>query len=145
MRIKFQIFLLPVLGLIILYLLVKCQSTTEEEKISSMLRTFYTNYITEISETSDAKKEISYLDSLTHIYCTSSLLEKIKNEELDYDPFINAQDADIEWLKTLTINKDADVNNLYVVSYLETYSFQQIKIKLLIVKQKNCYKIDSFL
>jgi hypothetical protein len=110
-----------------------------------MLRTFYTNYITEISETSDVKKEISYLDSLTHIYCTSSLLEKIKNEELDYDPFINAQDADIECLRTLTINKDAEVSNLYVVSYLETYSFQQINIKLLIVKQKNCYKIDSFL
>jgi len=132
------------LTITILIMTSSCQNKKEEEQISSMLRTFYTNYITAISEYDNMKDTDSYLDSLKHIYCNPALLNRIQNEfdrgELGYDPFINAQDADTNCLETLIIEKDSIIS-YYNVSYKDQYSEAVIKIKLKIVTQNDSIKI----
>ena len=112
-----------------------------------MLRTFYTWYIKAYNSSHDTNIVIKKLDSLKNIYCTKDLLNKIakqtKNDELDYDPFIKAQDSNIGNEKTLTIKKDEGKTNVYIVSYIDAYDHKKTVINNHIVKQKDGYKIDS--
>lgn len=85
------------------------------------------------------------INSIKKKYCTANLLRKIEKDELDYDPFLNAQDSNIEWIKTLSVKKDTKENNLYYVSYKDTYNGTQIVIKLIVLKEKESYKIDAIL
>jgi hypothetical protein len=122
----------------------KCQSQSKanDEQVVTMLKEFYTSYITVISESKDSME--FKLDSIKLKYCTLKLIKQIADdEELDYDPFLNAQDAHLECLQTLTILKDPNSPNFYCISYVDNYSKRQITIKLGVVKQKNKYKIDS--
>lgn len=120
----------------------QAQDNSSDGKIISMLKEFYTSYITENSKMPPNMKNI---DSMKRKYCTNSLLYKIKKQELDYDPFLNAQDSNTEWLKTLSITKDSNKTNLYIVSYIDSYSNNKISVKLIIVKEKDSFKINSIL
>ena len=131
---------------VILIITISCQTNKEEQQISSTLKSFYTNYITAISEYSDLQEPDSYLDSLKRVYCAMTLLNRIQKEfasgELGYDPFIYAQDANTDCLKTLTIKKDSIIP-YYNVSYKDQYSGAVIKIKLKIEKQNDSIKITD--
>ena len=133
------------LSIPILILLIAYQTKDKDEQIATMLKIFYTNYITAISEFNMQKMD-SYLDSLKKVYCTPKLLKGIQNEfergELGYDPFINAQDADKECLQTLTIKKDTLIP-YYNVSYKESYSGITVNIKLKIEKENDSIKITD--
>jgi len=122
-----------------------CQSNqpgSTDEQIISMLKDFYTAYIIE-----NAKMPTDYekINSMKKNYCTANLLNKIEKEEFDYDPFLNAQDSNIEWLNTLTVKKDIKNDNLYKVSYKDTFSGTQVLIKLIVIKEKESYKINAIL
>jgi hypothetical protein len=123
--------------------LIQCQTKTEEEQITDMLRTFYIDYITEISRAASD----NVLDSLKQIYCTPALLERIQNElnnrNIDYDPLIYAQDASTDWLKTLTIKKDTVSLGYYNISYKDQYDGITTKIKLRVIKQNDSFMIDD--
>jgi hypothetical protein len=118
----------------------KGQSNFSEERALCMLNNFYKSYITENGK---IPTNVSKVNSLKKNYCTAKLLHKIKREDLDYDIFLKAQDSDPEWLKTLSIKKDKKGSNQYSVSYTDPYNKNQIIIKLIIVKEKDLYKIDS--
>jgi len=81
-----------------------------------MLKEFYTNYITEVSNGAEPKKILS----LQKKYCTVALLKKIPKliEQSDSDPFLKAQDSNTEFLKTLSLRKDLKKSNTYIVSYI---------------------------
>ena len=121
------------------------QSNSSDEQMVTMLKKFYTNYITESAGTADEKK----LDLIKRQYCTAELLKKIEQQlktgALDYDPFIMAQDCDKEWLKTLKVKKDAVNNNIFLITYVDNYNKKQITIHLRVIKQKDSYKIDAIL
>jgi hypothetical protein len=120
----------------------KCQSQSKstDEQVVTMLKAFYTSYITVISESRDS---IEFkLDSIKQKYCTADLLEKIENGEWEYDPLISAQDADIKWLKTLMIIKDQTAIDTYFVSFVSNYDQRKITIRLRVVLQNDRYKID---
>ena len=104
------------------------------------LNRFYTQYITEISKTPE---DMNQTNLIKQKYCTPQLLKKIS--ELDYDPFINAQDLPEDLLKTLTIKKETGVDNKYTVSYLDTYSQKQITIHLKTIRDKDSCKIAEIL
>ncbi|MDD4991453.1 MAG: DUF3828 domain-containing protein [Paludibacter sp.] len=125
-----------------------------EEKILDMLNEFYTSYITENSKMAEMENKtagIEKLNSIKRKYCTIRLLNKIdkQNEdaELDADPFLKSQDFNIKWSKTLKFRKDSKNQNMYIVSYSYYDNYKhtnnQITIKLIIVKQRGCYRIDS--
>jgi len=119
---------------------------TENEAIIQMLMEFYTKYITACSQLpTDIDAERLILEQ----FCTSALLDNLyhlSNPEnpqwIDYDPFLNAQDCDLEMLKTLQINKDEQAN-IYNVTY--QWNDYSITIRLSVVKTDNGYKIDAIL
>lgn len=129
---------------VLLFNMVTCksqpQNSSDEEVIIKTIRTFYTGYITE-----NVKMPIngSKILALKKQYCTAMLLDSINNQEIDYDPFLNAQDANLEWLQSLTVQNDTSKNGLYIVSYTDNGKW--IVVKLKIIKQNDSFKINSIL
>ncbi|NML40682.1 DUF3828 domain-containing protein [Chitinophaga sp. G-6-1-13] len=115
------------------------QAPVANDSAVTMLKQFYTVYITEGAKmTEDFKK----LDLLKKKYCTTKLLYKIKHTELDADPFLNAQDVDGSWVKTLSVNKDPRKEKGYIVSFRGVESNTKITVRLQVTKEKENYKID---
>ena len=114
------------------------QEKFSEEKVKEMLKEFYTSYITLNSKIpNDAKKNDSIIDK----YCTKNAFNELAGEErIEYDPFLKSQMVETRILKTMTFRKDSAKDNIYYVSY--TYNKDHVTIKLLIVKEKDGYKID---
>jgi hypothetical protein len=130
---------------VILLLINGCgqaQTKSSDEQAIKILNEFYSNYIIENSKSQIDQKTINSLKSK---YCTSRLLNKIKIEDLDYDPFLNAQDCDAEWLKTLTITRDSRKPNFYIISFVDNLSNKKNYIRLSVIKEKDTYKIDTIL
>lgn len=101
---------------------------------------FYTKYITENSKHTTNYKNIELLKSE---YCTNSLLQQINSQLFDFDPFINGQDCDIKWLKTLTIITDQSVDNAFIISYFNIN--ERIIIKVKVIKYNNKFYINEIL
>lgn len=114
------------------------QDKSSDEQVLSVLKSFYTSYIAEnVKMPPNGPKIISIKEK----YCTTSLLDKINSQELDYDPFLKAQDCNAEWLNTLTIKADSTKKGLYNVSYIDNNT--QVTVKLVVVRDKESYKISS--
>lgn len=114
---------------------------SSNSKILSTLNAFYKAYISEMSNAGipDEKK----LDEIKKKYCTPSLLKKLAKQEMDYDPFLNAQDSDINILKSISIKRNNQKDNQYLVSYIDSYSKKRILINLMMKNQNNNFKIDN--
>ncbi len=117
-------------------------STISDGQIIKDLTNFYTLYITESSKNQPNERQ---LNLIKHKYCSDKLLRKLSLEELDYDPFLNAQDCDIEWLKTLTITKDNKSKNKYIVGFIDNFSNKKNTIKLIISIISNKPKIIAII
>ncbi len=119
----------------------------EDAKIKAMLKGFYTFYITEMASSNDLKLSGERLDSIARKHSTVALYNKIPEiiKATDSDPYLYAQDSNIDCLKTLTIVKDPRNDNRYVVSYTDIYSDPKtdFKIYLGVIKENNEYKINS--
>ena len=146
---KSKVYLLSLLCFIILS---SCKTDVNgeysETEIENMIRKFYIAYISESISSIPASELQKKLDSITQIYCTKSLLDSIdnefKNNELDYDPFLNAQDSSPEMLKTLSIHKRSQKENIYTVMYLsDKYDSTFTKIYLTISKIDGKYKVSG--
>ena len=88
-------------------LFTSCKKGDENPEAKAMLLKFYKSYISEVASSRDLKQMETRLDSLKKIYCTKSLIDSVNVEfedGLDYDPFINAQDADSKMLETLSVS-----------------------------------------
>ena len=128
---------------VIIVLMNNCtysQNNSSDKQITKMLKEFYSNYITENSKMPPNIKKIAIIKN---IYCSKKLVANLNKKQLDYDPFLNAQDSDVDWIKTLTISKGVQNKNLYVV----TYSIDGSKntVKLMVVNEVGKFKIDSIL
>lgn len=100
-------------------------------EINKMLKAFYTDYINAIENIGESE--------VTHIkekYLTNDLVLKIESANLDYDPIVDAQDVDINWLKSLRIIKELEY---YRVCY-KGYS-NDVCIELKVKKTSLGYKI----
>jgi len=127
---------------VVLFSTLNCQSKqsgSTDKQVIIMLKDFYTSYITENAK---MPPDFSKINSIKNKYCTSTFLHKLETDKLDYDPFLNAQDCDTEWLKTLLIKMDTE-KNLYQVSYKDISSGTQVVIKLIVKKENKVYKIDA--
>ena len=80
-----------------------------------------------------------------HFTNEDELLKKLSDEEVDYDPILNAQDCDFDWLRDLSVTKDSDMANVYIVSYSPGSEYENVEIRLVVVKDEKDYKIDSIL
>jgi len=91
-----------------------------DAEVFAMLRTFYSKYIRTLNKyPTDERK----LKPLLKANCDSKLLARLQNKKwdgkLDYDPFLKAQDVELEWIKTLEVTKVPNTD-LYAVSFSET-------------------------
>lgn len=82
---------------------------------AEMLREFYTLYITENSKVSDF--DAAAVKNIKNKYVTERLIMELEKAILDYDPFLNAQDCETSWIKTLEIHPDTTLENTWEVSY----------------------------
>lgn len=121
------------------------QSPAPADKAAVVLKQFYTAYITVIAGDINTAKE----EKIRKQYATAKLLKKIKyqteKEELDYDPFLNAQDASTRTLPYLKIVKDPQKPDTYNVSYGDSFTKNVINIKVHVIKEGENYKIDNIL
>lgn len=118
------------------------QSSSSDKKTENWIRDFYTKYITIVANDEPRPSE-KRLDSLRKAYCSASFIKKCPQitEETDSDPVLKAQDSDMRFLKTLTIKRNPQKVNQYIVYYGDK-SFR-VTIHLIIVQQNGSYKIDS--
>lgn len=98
-----------------------------ENKGIEFLKTFYTDYISACSAT---PQNTADLERLKREFLSEELMEELKVAELDYDPFLNAQDCDISWVKTLQIEVIESGNKDYQVSYNDGYGIKTIIVSL---------------
>jgi len=104
-----------------------------------MLKDFYTAYVTEVSKMPEDLKKI---DLIKTRFCTASLLSELRKKELDYDPFLNAQDSDMGLLKTLKIEESKRIG-FYIVTYMDNFSKKPVRIVLSIVRDAGRYRINE--
>ena len=108
-----------------------------------MLREFYTKYMImwEINAPNARQQEKVFLAK----HVDAGLLKKIdhqfKTGELDYDPFLKAQDVDTTCLRTLTITKNPAQAGQYDVAY--QVQDEKMLIHLIVVKQNDSYIIKK--
>lgn len=119
---------------------LQAQDNSFDKQALTMLREFYTSYITEISKAGPPNEK--KLNALKRKFCTTSLLKKIEKEEMDFDPFLKAQDSDASILKTLAFKKEPQKNS-YVASYVDNNSGNSIAIHLKVINENNALKISS--
>lgn len=121
-------------------------SIVTNQKIEKMLMAFYSSYLKEFVNENFQESE-EKLDSIKAKYCTKSLLDSISNEfennELDYDPFIKAQDVSSDMIATLTVNKVANSENKFNVQYFEKYSGHKTNIVVTVIDENGSFKIST--
>lgn len=65
--------------------------------------------------------------------------------ELDYDPFLEAQDCDKNVLEKLRIEKDSVQDNVYRVYLWDNFNRKYKVVRLLLKQEEQGYKIDDIL
>jgi len=126
---------------------IKTQKTEfPENEVKEIIKEFYISYISQSLDSISPKENEQKLDSIKQIFCTKSLLDSIENEftnnELDYDPIINAQDCSSEMLKSLVIEKNPEKINSFIVMFLSyKYDSSISKLNVTIDKIHGKYKI----
>lgn len=115
-------------------------NNTGNDTAIKTIRSFYTEYITAdngmpVNETQ--------LNSIKRKYCTPRLIHALQQDEMDYDPFLNAQDCDLSWISTLSVKRDTEEHDLYYVQYKDTASKETIHLKLKLKYGNGEYKIDK--
>lgn len=123
-----------------------CKKVDENKEAEVMLAKFYKSYIGEVASYRDFKQMNRKLDSLKKIYCTKSLIDSINVEYedgLDYDPFINAQDADSTMIETLSVSYLKNSKNKYVIRFNNNFSKPKKEIFAKVINENGQLKISS--
>jgi hypothetical protein len=108
-----------------------------------MLQNFYKEYITEIAQDTSSgfpDREAAIKEK----YCTRRLIDSISSldDDLDYDPLIYAQDANMEMLQSLIILKDQKKSHAFIASWKGDYN-EVGTIHLMVARVNGNYKIDA--
>lgn len=115
---------------------VSADSLTQEQITAIALLNFYNKYIPLCSHTGTADK----IEEQRNKICTAKCRKWLENEELDFDPFLNAQDCDPAWSKSLKIYPKT--NGVFEVIY-EISPDQKNRITLYTVTENDDVRIDS--
>lgn len=109
------------------------------DKGATMLKGFYSAYITASSQDADPEKIEQKLTALRKKYCTSVCLKQFKMlvKQTDADPITKTQDMDLGVLKTLSIKQNPRKLNRYTVKYSETAESHETTIIYVTLIQEN--------
>ncbi len=112
--------------LMLLQVAVKAQTNNNSEKeIIAMLKTFYTGYINET-----VKLNSDLADTIVKKYRTALLQNQLYDEDIDYDVLLDGQFCETDWLKTMTIHKDSNADDIYIVTFFYNSDGEKFTRKL---------------
>lgn len=121
-------------------------SPEQQDPAFSAVQQFYEKYITEISKDATDNKKI---EAIRKQYVNQRFLDKLQNMyqdmELDYDPFLAAQDCDKSVLDSLRIEQDTVRTGIYNVYLWNNFNKKYDKVTLLMKQDGQAYKIDDVL
>jgi len=115
-------------------------ATTPDTDAAAMLTEFYKQYVAACVD-DDLNRGAKKSEELVIQYCTKALRDKMDAAELDYDPFLNAQDCDPSIFETLTIVK-GKMDNQYTACYLYDAGRKNC-MNLEVIKVGDDYKISD--
>ncbi|MGC9342619.1 MAG: hypothetical protein ACP5E3_07970 [Bacteroidales bacterium] len=130
------------------------QSQNKNEQVIEMLKEFYTAYNKAWENIDDPLTLKNTLVSLQQKYCSEKLQNKLKDfykmYGLDHDLLLDDVGTDtITLQKTLSVTKDLEKDNSYVVSYIANIEDpdktlkKKVTIHLTVVNEKDSFKIDQ--
>ena len=119
-----------------------------EEKAISTLKSFYTEYITHVAKP-PSRDYVQGKNKIQQKYCTQKLLNHVDSlrvyHDLDFDPFLQAQDYSLNWIETMVIKKEPTGENIYNVYRWGSFDEKYEVIKVSVVEEEGEYKIDALL
>lgn len=115
------------------------QQNTDKDKTSSVvesikdkdiqfLKDFYEEYLSACSE---QPNNYSTLENIKKKYLSEDLYNKLNIAELDYDPFLDAQDCDESWIKTIEIKAVLSKEGTYQLFYNDGSKKKDITLSLI--------------
>lgn len=105
-----------------------------DEAPSEFIKVFYAEYLSALATGST--------ESVIDAHCTPELASRLANSDLDYDPFLNAQDFDENVLKTLEVTQ-SERQEFFVVSYMDSYSNSKVYVAMRLVAAKGGHRISD--
>lgn len=113
----------------------------KQDPACAFVRQFYTAYIGSwLADGGDPRAVLK--QNLTRRFY-ERLQRMYEQEELDYDPFLDAQDCDASVLEKLRIEKDTLREHVYRVCLWDTYSRNYKHVELLLEHTGQSYRIDD--
>jgi hypothetical protein len=134
-----QLFKLSFFSFFIICILTACSPSNDTQAMDS-LKGFYQSYI---KESSKVPSDNAKLESLKAKHCTKQYLDKLADEELDADPFLNAQDVEEQWAENLEITADASNKNQFSVCYTVSFDNSKHCVAVSMVEEDGSWKIDN--
>lgn len=114
------------------------KANATEENVRQWLKQFYADYIVKCY-TGASGEEIKAFQKNS---CTAAYFNELQSdEEMDVDPFLQAQDCDTATIKTLRVDKDPQVKDRYIVSYYWSTPESRKDILVTITKEQGSFKI----
>lgn len=126
-------------SLLVLPLMQSC-TPAADTKATDAIKDFYGAYIRENSKEPGDMKAV---ESIKKKHCTSSLLQKLSGEELDADPFLDAQDVDANWVNTMEVLPEGSAENVYGVCFLLTPGESKHCVRVAMKQEGGEWKIDD--
>ena len=123
----------------------KPESSTENDPSETKIefvKNFYEEYIIELSK---MPMDLDRIDSVKKKFLTAELHSDLKEQGLDYDPFLNAQDFHDDILEKLAYDEHPEKKDVVKVSYIDDYTSSTVSISLEVVELANGYRINSIL
>ena len=126
---------------IISAVVAKAQDEPQLPPDIDMLKYFYTAYMVPFVSDGDLRVTTRKQALMRRAYCTPRCLTRYQQllEQTDGDPFIKAQDSNMEAIKSLEFAKHPTLPNRYIVTYTAA---DKVTIDLGLVKEKGEWKID---
>jgi len=88
--------------------------TLNSDTTKKYIKEFYEEYVNNIFNREK-------IEALKNQYCSRELLDSLDTVQLYADPFLKAQDFDLEWFNSFKIQKDENDDNLFIVTYDTSY------------------------
>lgn len=107
----------------------------------SAIRQFYTEYIEEwLSDDADFETRI---EAVKERHLSTELLDRLQRAELDFDPFLLAQDCDRSMLEKLTVEPADESDNAYIIGLWDSYNSQYSTVVLRVDTEGTIADISS--
>jgi|GEM_PF-6529750 len=111
------------------FLFFNCIGQDNSELIERTILRFYSEYVKNFQNVENRN-----IDSVRMKFSTECLINKLSSVELDFDPYINAQDCDSTLVKTLKVRFRR--NNIALIQYGEGKYRYKILMKLVFSEDK---------